>query len=181
MYKDISKETKKVYKITSPGTQVFFLGGRGGEITFSLEKAGAEIEIFGLFEGSGKQKCKLSIIQRHVAPQTKSNVTIKSVLNGSSQFSFEGLIHIEKKAHGTEAHLTNRNLILSKRAHVETKPLLEILPDDVVCTHAATTGRLDQNQLHFLHTRGCTKKQAEDLLVSGFAQSLFLEMERSRS
>ena len=176
MITDISKEKKKVYKITKPGTQVFFLGARSGDITFSLEKPGAEVHVFGLIEGKDKNKADLSITQHHKAPRTASHVLVKSVMRGSAALSFEGVIHIDKNAQRSEAHLTNRNLLLSKDARVESKPILEILPDDVVCTHAAATGRVDDEQLHFLQLRGCTKKDAEALLVEGFTEDVHSQM-----
>jgi Fe-S cluster assembly protein SufD len=172
MYTDISNDKKKTYKITSAGTHVFFVHNRDGEIIFSIEKEGAEVLVFGLYEGEKKEAMTLQTTQLHKAPRTKSSVLIKGVFTDQARFDFEGLIRMEKNAQKTESYLTNNNLLLSSDAHVDTRPMLEILPDDVICTHSATVSRVSDEQLHFLRTRGFNKKTAEKILIDGFVQDL---------
>ncbi len=172
-YTDISNDNKKLYRITKSGEHVFFLHNRSDDITFSIEKKGAHVMIYGLYEGTKNDTFTLRTTQLHKAPHTSSQTLIKGVFSGASHFSYDGLIRIEKKAQHTAAHLTNRNLILSSKAIVHTQPILEILPQDVICTHAATVGAPNEEQINFLVSRGMHKKTATRLIVDGFKNELF--------
>lgn len=171
-FSDISKDNKKLYKITAPGEYVFFLYNRSDEIVFSIEKEGVHVKIYGLYEGTGDEQYTLRTTQHHKAPHTSSQTLIKGIFSDRSQFSYDGLIRIEKKAQHTQAHLTNRNLILSPKIIIHTQPILEILPQDVICTHAATVGSPNEEQINFLISRGMNKKTATRLIVDGFRNDL---------
>lgn len=175
-YYNITQEKEKYYTISSPGRHVFFFRNRTGFLSFTIKKEDAEVYIFGVFDGRGTDRFALTTVQKHVVPRAQSTLLIKSIVRDDARFHYRGLITIEKKAKKTEAHLTNNNLILSNKSFVDTKPQLEILPDDVVCTHAVTTGRLDDEQLYYLRSRGASKKTAEKFLTDGFMRSLFDEM-----
>jgi len=171
-YTDISKDSRKLYQITKSGEHIFFLHNRSGEITFSIEKKGARVLLYGIYEGTKEDVFTLRTTQLHKAPHTTSQTLIKGIFSGQSRFSYDGLIRIEKKAQYTEAHLTNRNLVLSSKAIVHTQPILEILPQDVICTHAATIGAPNEEQINFLISRGMNKKTATRLIVDGFKNEL---------
>ena len=89
-----------------------------------------------------------------------------------SRFHYEGLIKIEKGAQKSNAYQKNQNLLLSDKAWAESKPYLEILANDVRCTHGATIGQIDREQLYYLSTRGLTEKEASKLLITGFCQDI---------
>ena len=85
---------------------------------------------------------------------------------------FSGLIKVDEKAQGTNAYQTNRNLLLSPKAEADSLPELEILANEVKCSHGATTGEIDQEQLYYLRSRGIKKSAAEELLVFGFIEEV---------
>jgi hypothetical protein len=156
-YLDISHDQKKIYSLGENEKVVFFLLNRSGEITFKLGAPGAEAHIYALYTGKNDDRHTLNIAQHHHAPHTKSSALVKSVLDDSSSFSYRGTIRIEKKATGTVATQENRNLLLSSTASVETNPILEILNQEVICHHAATTsapGRADLRPGESWHTKG---------------------------
>jgi Fe-S cluster assembly protein SufD len=106
--------------------------------------------------------------QLHQSPDGQSNLLVKSVLDGESRFSFTGLIHLDKSAQKTDAYQRNDNLILSDSAKVVTKPILEILANDVKCTHGASTGRPNPEELWYLNSRGISTEKAKRLVTQGF-------------
>lgn len=175
-FTDISKDAKTHYRITKPGRHIFFVHNRSGDLLFSLQKADVHVQIYGLYEGDSDDTFTLRTTQHHRAPNTSSVCMINGIFSSDARFSFDGLIRIEKKARGTEAHLTNRNLLLSPHAHVRTQPILEILPHDVICTHAATVGAPNEEQINFLISRGLTKKAATRLIVNGFRDELIKQL-----
>jgi Fe-S cluster assembly protein SufD len=93
----------------------------------------------------------------------------KGVLDGSSRAVFNGKVFVRPGANGTDAQQTNRNLLLSNDAHVDTKPQLEIFADDVRCTHGAAIGQLDDEMIFYLNSRGMSDDTARRLLTYGFA------------
>jgi Fe-S cluster assembly protein SufD len=94
------------------------------------------------------------------------------LLDGASRGVFNGKVIVHPQASGTDAHQLNRNLLLSKSAEVDTKPQLEIYADDVKCTHGATVGQLDEEQVFYLRSRGIEEGVAKSLLVYAFARDV---------
>lgn len=176
MLHDISKDTKKHYRLTAPGRQVFFLGGRSDEVTFELSAPGAEAHVFSLFSGRGAENQTLSVTMRHTAPHTVSRLSARSILREDSSAHFSGLIRIEREAIGSDAAQVSRALTLGSGSAGVSEPKLEILPDDVSCRHAATSGRPDSATLFYLESRGLSRAEAEGLLADGFAMEIFDEM-----
>lgn len=129
---------------------------------------GATAQIIGIVVGRGKGYISLHTLQHHEAPETTSNLLVKGVLYDEATFTYDGAIRVDPKAQKTDAYQRNENLLLSARAHAESKPTLEILANDVRCTHGATIGPISEEQLWYLATRGVAKKNAEHLIVSGF-------------
>lgn len=110
---------------------------------------------------------EIEILQHHLAPDTQSELIIKSVIFDAAHFIYRGLVRVEPEAQRTSASQVNQNLLVGG-AKVETYPQLEILSDDVCCTHGAAVGRIDPEALFYLMSRGIKEKQAKTLLSEGF-------------
>jgi Fe-S cluster assembly protein SufD len=146
-------------------------GSFDAHITVRLAGVGAAATITGILIGSGDVKQVLRTMQIHEAPSTTSDLLVKTVLSGHAACLYDGGIRVEKSAQKTTAYQRNENLLLSENAAVESKPSLEILANDVRCTHGAATGPVNEEQLWYLRSRGLTRHKAEALLVRGFVQS----------
>lgn len=147
-------------KINSNSTVSVFLEGRF-----------AEAQIIGCFAGTGKQIISLKTYQHHRAPDTTSNLLVKSVLSDSARFICDGSIRVEKTAQRTNAYQRSENLLLSNEAHAVTNPSLEILANDVRCTHGATIGTVSSDALWYMGTRGIGVRNGTRLIAQGFLLS----------
>ena len=128
----------------------------------------AEVEIVGLVLGRGSEEKSLEAYITHAAPRTKSNVNVRAVLRRKAKFDFRGNVKIEKGAKGADAYLRSDALLFDDAKMGDDTPALEILEPDVKAGHAATIGKVDEQMLFYLMTRGLSRKQAEKLLVEGF-------------
>ncbi|MHB8571968.1 MAG: Fe-S cluster assembly protein SufD [Candidatus Dormibacteria bacterium] len=137
-------------------------------IESSLEGEGASAKMAGVLVGAGEQHFDQQTLQEHVAPHCTSDLLFKSVLTGSADATYAGLIRVHPDAQKTDAYQANRNLLLSSTARAESVPKLEIEANDVRCTHGATVGPVDQEQLFYLMARGLRRPDAERLIVDGF-------------
>ena len=108
----------------------------------------------------------------HAKPRGVSREFYKGVLNGAARAVFNGKVIVHPDAQKTDAHQANRNLLLSEDAEVDTKPQLEIYADDVKCSHGATVGQLDENQIFYLRSRGVDEPAARSLLTYAFAEEI---------
>lgn len=133
-----------------------------------LAGEGAESEIYGVAFGGETQHFDHHTEHRHLAGRTRSNLDTRVVVTGAAHSAYTGLIRIAPEAAGCEAYQENRNLLLSPDARAESIPELEILNEDVRCTHGATVAPLDQEQLFYLGSRGLPRNQAHRLIVFGF-------------
>ena len=140
----------------------------------------AEADILGIILGRDSNQISLNSLQDRRAPNTRSNLLIKSALSERSQFRYEGYIKVEKEAQRTDAYQRNENLMLSPEAKAESKPALEILANDVRCTHSATIGKVNEEQLFYLESRGINKMLATSLIVTGFFQIILDKIEDKR-
>jgi Fe-S cluster assembly protein SufD len=172
MFTEISNETKKLYQITKPGDYIFYFENKIGEITFDISNSEATVKIYGLYQCINNDKFKLSIKQNHTAPNSTSTVFIKSILKNKSSLNITSTITISKNATKTNAHFTNRNLLLHKNSHAIISPQLEVIPGNVECTHATTTAPLNQKQLNYLIMRGISNLEARKLLINGFINDI---------
>ncbi len=154
------------------GSYVVFFHNLSGKFTFNLAKSGVEVDIFGLFTGKNADEFAIETIQRHTAPSAVSNLFIKGVFDDSSRFNYQGLIRLEKEAQQSHAYQKNQNLILSPKTFVESKPYLEILANDVFCTHGSTTGKMNEEQLFYLKSRGISEVNAKQMIVDGFISEI---------
>ena len=174
---DISTDTQTIYRLAESERTVFFMLNRAGEITIELTGPGATAHIFALYTGDETTKQTLSLIQRHLAPDTVSSALVKAALGGTASFSYDGAIIIAKNAHRSDASQESRALLLSAEARAHARPSLEILAHDVVCHHAATTAPLSADALYFAESRGLSKVAAYKLLIQGFFQEALERME----
>lgn len=152
-------------------TFVIFLCGKqtsDGEVRVRIEGAGANVQILGMIIGSKKQTIRLYTEQLHEKPASVSDLLIKSVLFDQSKLQYQGLIKIAPQAQQSNAYQKNQNLLLSPSAWADSRPMLEILANDVRCTHGATIGTLDEEQLYYLSSRGIDRATASHLIVKGF-------------
>ncbi|MDQ3220694.1 MAG: Fe-S cluster assembly protein SufD [Acidobacteriota bacterium] len=139
-------------------------------VKFSAE--GGECFVDGLYMLNGSQHSDTHSVIDHAVPNCVSHQTYKGVLNDKSRGVFNGKVFVRENASGTDAKQSNKNLLLSNEARVDTKPQLEIFNDDVKCAHGATVGQLEEEELFYLLTRGLNNELARNLLTYGFAEEI---------
>jgi Fe-S cluster assembly protein SufD len=142
------------------------------DIDLKFTAEGGEAWVDGLYLLSGSQHADTHSIIDHTVPNCTSHQNYKGVMNDSSRGVFNGKVFVRENAHGTNAQQSNKNLLLSNEARVDTKPQLEIFNDDVKCSHGATVGQLEEEELFYLLTRGLPEKLARNLLTYGFAEEI---------
>ncbi|MCX7955937.1 MAG: SufD family Fe-S cluster assembly protein [Patescibacteria group bacterium] len=154
------------------GDYLVYFENYSGELKIELVQEEVNVNIYGLYIGKNNNKFKIKTVQHHKAPNSKSNLLIKGVFYDKSHFIYDGLIRIEKKAQKSHAYQKNQNLLMSEKAKVESNPNLEILANDVFCTHGSTTGFLNEEEIFYLKTRGIEENKAEKLLIEGFIKEI---------
>lgn len=141
---------------------------QAGIYEIRLEKPGAHAEITGNFLTTGDDKVEIELYITHAAPRTTAQTTLKGVAKDKSYIRFFGRITIEPNCGQTQSFLEERVLLLSSQARADAVPELEILSDDVKCSHAASISRIPEEQLFYLMSRGISRAAAEQLIVEGF-------------
>ncbi len=182
------------YRVQRDSTEAFHVGttevslGRSGrydstninmggaisrhDIDLKFRAEGGEAFVDGLYMLDAAQHADTHSIIDHTVPNCASHQNYKGVLNGESRGVFNGKVFVRENAHGTDAQQSNKNLLLSNDARVDTKPQLEIFNDDVKCSHGATVGQLEEEELFYLLTRGLPEMLARNLLTYGFAEEI---------
>jgi Fe-S cluster assembly protein SufD len=130
---------------------------------------GGDCLISGLFMAKGRQHIDNYMRVEHVGPHCGSRQFYNGIMDGRSRGVFHGRIVVHKGAQKTDAKQTNRNLLLSEEAQIDTKPQLEIYADDVKCTHGATIGQIDENAIFYLRSRGISEEASRAILLFAFA------------
>jgi Fe-S cluster assembly protein SufD len=155
-------------------SQSILYGGRlvRCEIGAFLAGEGADATLDGLYVGGGRQHLDTHLRVDHASPRCTSHELYKGVLTDRARAVFNGLLHVHKVAQKTDAKQTNRNLLLSDEALVNSNPQLEIFADDVRCTHGSTTGQLDRDALFYLRSRGLSATAARSILTFAFVGEL---------
>jgi Fe-S cluster assembly protein SufD len=125
-----------------------------------------------LYLAGGRQHVDHHTCIDHARPRGVSRELYKGVVDGAARAVFNGKVIVRPDAQKTDAHQSNRNLLLSEGAEVDTKPQLEIYADDVKCSHGATVGQLDENQVFYLRSRGVGEDVARKVLVHAFAEEI---------
>jgi Fe-S cluster assembly protein SufD len=150
------------------------LGGKLVKTRFSAAVRGhhADIELKGLFISSENQHQDIRVIQRHESVQSKSRSLYRGLVRDQGRSVFQGMISVDRNASGTDAYLSNDNLVLNDGARADSIPALHIDTNDVKCSHGSTTGKIDKNKLFYLMTRGFDEKQARNILINGFFEKI---------
>jgi Fe-S cluster assembly protein SufD len=152
-------------------TLAFTLGGRivRNDIVAVLDGEGAECTLSGLYLADGERLVDTHTTIDHAKPHCPSHEVYKGIIGGRARAVFNGKIIVRIDAQKTDAKQTNRALLLSDHATINTKPQLEIFADDVKCTHGAAIGQLDDDAIFYLRARGLTYLEARDMLIHAFA------------
>jgi Fe-S cluster assembly protein SufD len=133
--------------------------------------------VTGAYFADGSQHLDYDTFQEHEAPDTTSDFAFKGALRDRATAVWRGMIRVEQDAQKTNAYQENRNLILSEKAHADSIPGLEILANDVRCTHGATISPVDRDELFYCMARGLSRGAAERLIVRGFFQDILDRIE----
>jgi len=151
--------------------QTLSLGGAltRSDIGVVLDGEGVEASLDGLYLADGVQQADTHLTVRHARPDCSSHQLYKGILAGSARAVFNGRIIVDQDAQKTDANQSNRNLLLSDSATVHSNPQLEIFADDVRCTHGSTVGRLDEEAVFYLRSRGIARDEAIRMLTLAFA------------
>ena len=144
------------------------------DIVLNGEGTGATLNA--LYSAGGHQHVDNHTSVDHRAPNCTSNQLYKGILNEAARAVFNGKVFVRPIAQKTNSYQLNKNLLLGKDCRVDTKPQLEIFADDVKCTHGATIGQLDEDELFYLQTRCIPKKAATQMLAQGFVEDLFSQI-----
>jgi Fe-S cluster assembly protein SufD len=150
-----------------------FTAGLGGAYDrvrsdVSVEGRGARSEILSTYLGNGTQVHDIRTLQDHVAQRTNSELLCQGAVAGTSRSVYSGLIRVHRGAVRSDARQTNHNLVLDEGAHADSVPNLDILENDVKCSHASTVGPIDEDQRYYIESRGVAPDVAEGLIVQGF-------------
>ncbi len=165
-------------RVERGGNLDWIFGAIGSRLTknfteLDLAGQGAQGRMSGFYFTDGNQHLDHDTQQNHLAPNTTSDLLFKGALKGKSRSVWQGMIYVAPLAQKTDGYQANRNLILSEGARADSIPGLEILADDVRCTHGATVGKLEAEPLFYLKSRGIPQAEAEKLVVEGFFDPIF--------
>ena len=165
-------------RVERGGNLDWIFGAIGSRLTknfseLDLAGEGATGRMSGFYFTDGNQHLDHDTQQNHLAPHTTSDLLFKGALKGKSRSVWQGMIYVAPGAQKTDGYQANRNLVLSEGARADSIPGLEILADDVRCTHGATVGKLEQEPLFYLKSRGIPQAEAEKLVVEGFFDPIF--------
>ncbi len=160
-------------RVERDGNLDWIFGAVGSQVTknfsdLDLVGEGASGRMSGFYFTDGKQHLDHDTQQNHLAPHTTSDLLFKGALKDRSRSVWQGMIYVAPGAQKTDGYQANRNLVLSPKARADSIPGLEILADDVRCTHGATVGKIDKDQIYYLRSRGIPVRDAERLIVEGF-------------
>lgn len=165
-------------RVERSGNLDWIFGAIGSRLTknfteLDLAGEGAQGRMSGFYFTDGNQHLDHDTQQNHLAPHCTSDLLFKGALKGQSRSVWQGMIYVAPDAQRTDGYQANRNLVLSDRARADSIPGLEILADDVRCTHGATVGKLEEEPLFYLKSRGIPQAEAEKIVVEGFFDPIF--------
>ena len=165
-------------RVERDGNLDWIFGAIGSRLTknfseLDLAGEGAQGRMSGFYFTDGAQHLDHDTQQNHLAPHTTSDLLFKGALKGKSRSVWQGMIYVAPGAQKTDGYQANRNLVLSDGARADSIPGLEILADDVRCTHGATVGKLEAEPLFYLKSRGIPQAEAEKIVVEGFFDPIF--------
>jgi Fe-S cluster assembly protein SufD len=149
-------------------------GSARGKVRMETKLAGkgSSARVTGAYASRGRQHIDFDTLQEHAAEHTTSDLAFRGILTGRSTAVWSGMIRVDPGAQQTDAFQESRNLLLSKKAHADAIPGLEIEANDVRCTHAAAVAQVDPDQIYYLTSRGLPQEVATRMVVDGFLQAL---------
>jgi Fe-S cluster assembly protein SufD len=170
----VSTSAAEIHRGSVYDTTAITLGARLSrhDVALNFNAEGGEAFVDGLYFLGGAQHHDTHSVIRHDVPNCTSHQTYKGILNDRSRGVFNGKVFVAVGASGTDGYQSNKNLLLSNEARVDTKPQLEIFNDDVKCSHGATVGQLEEEELFYLLSRGLNETLARNLLTYGFAEEI---------
>jgi len=145
-----------------------------------LRETGAYASVDGLYTLKGKQHCDNFSLIKHEVEHTESSQLFKGVLDGSSRGVFTGKVYVARDAQQVNSEQLNKNLLLTKKARVDTRPQLEVYADDVKCAHGATVGQMSEEEAFYLQSRGLSRERAQKLLIHAFCSETLLKIENDK-
>jgi Fe-S cluster assembly protein SufD len=150
--------------------QFVVLPGESKDIEVNVELCGpgAEAHLKGLYLCGADEKVRFKVVMHHRAPGCKSTQLFNGIAGGEAEVRFDGTIVVAPDAQQTEAYQENHNIVLTESAKVATKPQLEIYADDVKCSHGATVGQLNQDEIFYMRSRGIPEREAKTLQMISF-------------
>jgi len=149
-------------------------------INANLVEKNASINIHALFSSRKKLHIDNQIMIKHIAEECRSSMNYRGIMQDNSTGVFGGTVYVDKNAIKTQSDMTNRNLLLSDNARINSKPVLEIYNDDVQCSHSATSGHLDYDKLFYIQSRGVCEKEARDILIQSFSDEFINKITNRR-
>ena len=161
-YQVLSGEVLNLEFVVLPGES------RDIDLSVDLVGEGAQAHIKALYLCKADEKVNFRICMHHCAPGCHSTQKINGIAGGSAQVHFDGTIVVAPEAQHTEAYQENHNIVLTEEAKVETRPQLEIYADDVKCSHGATVGQLNPDELFYMRSRGIPEAEARTLQMLSF-------------
>ena len=185
----VQRESHQAFHISNTATEVgrgsvydttaINLGGKLSrhDVSLKFNAEGGEAFVDGLYFLGEDQHHDTHSVIKHDVPNCTSHQTYKGILNDKSRGVFNGKVFVAVGASGTDGYQSNKNLLLSNDARVDTKPQLEIFNDDVKCSHGATVGQLEEEELFYLLSRGLNESLAKNLLTYGFAEEIVNKIE----
>src|SRR3989338_780284 len=169
---NLNKTKNHTVTLNKSGKYADFLHNLSGKFIFELKEKNIYLDIYGLFVGKKTDKFEVETIQHHIGPECTSNLLIKGVFYDESKFIYQGLIRLEKSAQKSHAYQKNQNLMMSDKCFLDSRPFLEILANDVFCTHGSTTGRLNKEEIDYVRSRGIPEETAKQMLIEGFIREI---------
>ena len=148
------------------------LSSANASYRIDLDGADAENELGGVFLAAGEEHCVLKLHTAHNVADCRSDSYVKGVAGGQAVGEFCGMVYVAPDAQRTDARQQSRNILLSRTARITTQPQLEIYADDVKCSHGATVGRIDDEQMFYLRSRGIDQQAAQKMIIYAFAAEL---------
>lgn len=161
-YSVVAGESLKMTIVVLPGTDC--------DIPLDIDICGpdADVDLAALYLACGEQKVNISVNLSHSSYGSNSRQLVKGIASGESRVSFYGRIYVAQDSQKTKAYQENHNILASEKAHVETKPQLEIYADDVECSHGATIGKLSEDEQFYMRSRGIPEDEAKVLQMISF-------------
>jgi Fe-S cluster assembly protein SufD len=168
IFKDLTTSNEHRYTISKPGDYLYLICNKSIDALINLSAPNINLKFFGIYLGQKKDKYKINLVQNHTSSNTNSHSVIKSVMKNQASFEYNGLIKIDTTSRDINAFQTNKNLLLSNDAKITTNPSLEIMNNNVKCSHSSSTLRPTSEYYQYLAARGIDKGRANELYVNGF-------------